>query len=71
MRELNLIKEKILESISDKNEDSIFIDLSGIGNKNKVYAKGVKTEMFQICEGLTLLVDIDNETNFVVSIEII
>lgn len=69
--DLESLKDILQESIANATEESLFIDFKKYQKKTKKYPKGVRTSMLEICDGCTLLLDIDNETNYVISMEFI
>lgn len=65
------LKKIISESLDESTKESLFIDFKKFSTKKKKYSKGVRTSMFEICDGCTLVLDIDNETDYVISMEFI
>jgi hypothetical protein len=69
--DIEKLKEIIKESIETSTEESLFIDFKNCMPIKRKFEKGVRTSMFEICDGCTLLLDIDNQTNEVISMEFV
>ncbi|HOK40127.1 MAG TPA: hypothetical protein PLD27_03715 [bacterium] len=64
--------KKILDTIkNEEGRESILLEFSDEKNEEKKYIKGIRTEIFETISGNSILLDIDNETNKVISLEIL